>query len=132
MSDPIEQQIVATQLARIEGEILAKLERTRFDKVWDIITKIVVGLTLMLVAKVGATAWDHEMRLQSIESNRLTATQIQERMAEMDRRVIAAMSGPDWLRAEINSVSLKLDAIKESNGKLAERISRLEAGMQRK
>lgn len=122
-----------TRFARLEAGILDNLARlavdagkvkpSRSDRVWDISTKIAAPVVVAAVIYLFNLAG----RVSYIEATRFTALDFQTRMTEIEKKLLAAAEGPTWLRSELVSINVKMDALKESSARLSERVVRLEA-----
>lgn len=121
-----EEVALLDRLLRVERSIAEKLKTalqpTRSARAWDIATKLAVPIIL----GVSAFVYRIDGRVAYIEATRFTAADFERRMQELDRRIVAAANGPDWLRTEMTALSVKLDLIKEQSNKLSERLVRME------
>jgi len=96
--------------------------RKASDRAWDLVTKIGAGVAIVAVTGVFTLFG----RVQHIESTRMDQREIMAMFSELDKRIIEAARGPDWLRAEIAGIGARMDAVRDNLGKLAERVARME------
>lgn len=102
-------------------------EKTKLDRVWDVSTKLAVPLVLALATFL----FNLNGRVSYIEATRFTALDHQRQMSEIEKAISAAAEGPNWMRTEIVSMNVKMDALKQAMSAMSERIVMIEAHEQR-
>ena len=127
--ESIDTAVLVQRVLQFEEQVSRKLDEMapkKADRFWDVVAK----LSIVAITALFAFGYRLDGRVSYIENTRFTANDFQQRMLELDRRITQAAAPPEWLRAELVSVSLKLDGLKEQSAKLSERIVRLESKLE--
>lgn len=109
-----------TQLVR---DVHLSSTKSKSDRVWDFAVKVSVPLVVMAVVYLFNLA----NRVSYIEATRFTNLDFQQRIADIEKKLITAAEGPSWLRQEIVSIGVKMDGLKENIARLSERVVRVES-----
>lgn len=114
---------VLTNVTQLVEDIHSSHTKTKTDRAWDFAVKVSVPLVVMAVAFLFNLA----NRVSYIEATRFTNLDFQQRIAEIEKKLITAAEGPNWLRTEITGIGVKMDGLKENIARLSERVVRVES-----
>lgn len=110
-------------LEQLMSELHAQQSKTKLDRLWDMGTKLAVPAILMLASFI----YNLANRVAYIEATRFTSIDFARSMSEIERKIIHAAQGPEWLRTDLSKIVVNIDGLKESVSRLGERVARIEA-----
>lgn len=127
MADEQSPSAIGAELHKLREELAAMKARTSRSLFWDGLSKVVASLV------VAGAVWVFgiEGRVAHLESTGAKAIDVERLAGALRSEILALHSGPEWLRKEMQGVSVKLDGVRDDISKVKERLASVEQQVRR-